>query len=512
MIIHPTNQTRWSPRHETFVQAITNFYDLANDDTGSIIDDYNATTTGLQQLLQDAIDKNLRLRVLGGEWSFTGITATDGIMLNTKPLNLTFRITPANVSEAYSKTASDLYFSQCGVSVQELSDRLRKRKRSLITSGASNGQTIAGALSTGTHGSVFTFGAIPEFVVGLHLIVSPTRHVWLERKSYPVASDAFIQKIGAEPVRDDDLFKAALVSFGSFGFIHGVMIETAPLFLYEAYRRRMPLDDVLTNSLKTLDFTNLPLPYPAEEPYHFQAVINPYDLANGAYVTSMYRRDYRDNYPRPNISPAGIAPGDDAPTFVGTLTEVLPGMVPQVVNMLTKQQYPPYEAVWGTHGETFSSTAFHGKVLSAAISVELERVPEVISLLLSLNETAGPFTGLFAFRFVKGTDATLGFTKFKKTCVIELDGIFSNRTTNFCNTFWDALEAADIPFAFHWGKLLNLNKTRLRRMYGANVDAWIKARNTLMEDENAMQLFTNDVMMQWGLDTVLTPVAPAPVT
>ena len=506
MIIHPTNQTKWSPRHETFVQTITNFYDLANDETDNVVDDYNSTTAGIQQLLQEAINKRVRLRVVGGEWSFTGITATDGILLNTKPLNISLRITPSSVHERYPKTTNDLYFSQCGVSVQELSDRLRKRNRSLMTSGASNGQTIAGALSTGTHGSAYKIGAIPEFVVGLHLIVSPTRHVWLERESYPVASASFVDRIGAELVQDNALFKAALVSFGSFGFIHGVMIETVPLFLYETYRRRMPLDDILAKSMKTLEFDGLPLPHPTEEPYHFQAVINPYDLDNGAYVTTMYKREYDDEYIRPDIGPAAIAPGDDAPTFIGKLTDVLPGLVPPVVNALTKLQYPLFENIRGVHGEIFPSTDFHGKVLSAAVAVPADRVMDVIDVLLSLNETLGPFMGLFAFRYVKGTDATMGFTRFKKTCVVELDGVFSNKTTRFCNAFWNALEEANIPFTSHWGKLLNLTKERVRRMYpdGA-VDAWIDARNRLMQDEASMNLFTNDVMTQWGLDTVLSP-------
>lgn len=506
MIIHPTNQKKWSPRHETFEQTISNLYNLANDDSGNVVDDYNDSTRGIQKLFKEAIQNNLRLRVVGGEWSFTRITATDGIILNTKPLNLSLRITPGSVHSKYANTADDLYFAQCGVSVQELSERLRKRNRSLMTSGASNGQTVAGALSTGTHGSAYKVGAFPEFVVGLHIIVSPTRHVWLERKSYPVASDSFIKKIGAEPIRNDALFKAALVSFGSFGFIHGVMIETVPLFLYESYRRRMPIDKTLEDSMKTLDFTNLPLPHPEEDPYHFQVVINPYDLDEGAYVTTMYKRPYTDDYTPPAVGASGISPGDDAPTFIGNLTQVIPSLIPKVVNELTKVQYKPFEEVWGTHAEIFSNTDVHGKVLSSAIGIRLNDVIKVKDLLLSLNETDGPFAGLFAFRYVKGTDATLGFTKFPVSCVVELDGVFSKKTTKFCDTVWDALEAANIPFTFHWGKVLTITKTRLRTMYSdARVDAWTKARNKLMEDEDCLKLFTNDVMTEWGLDTILSP-------
>ena len=35
---------------------------------------------------------------------------------------------------------------------------------------------------------------------------------------------AFAESIGAESIKDDTLFNAALVGFGSFGIIHGVMI------------------------------------------------------------------------------------------------------------------------------------------------------------------------------------------------------------------------------------------------------------------------------------------------
>ena len=70
----------------------------------------------------------------------------------------------------------------------------------------------------------------------------------------------FIQKLGAELVQDDELFNAALVSFGSFGIIHGVLIETEELFLMETYMRRMPYDDTLKKLMETLNFSTATLP------------------------------------------------------------------------------------------------------------------------------------------------------------------------------------------------------------------------------------------------------------
>src|SRR3972149_7610302 len=115
MIISRTGNKEWTNRHETFTQTIDNLYDLANDNTGNVLNDYNDTTKGIQGILQEAIDAKKTLRVLGGEWSWTKIAVTDGILLNSKPLNLTFSIGQNNLSAAYPLKPEDLYFAQCGV-------------------------------------------------------------------------------------------------------------------------------------------------------------------------------------------------------------------------------------------------------------------------------------------------------------------------------------------------------------------------------------------------------------
>lgn len=499
MIINHTGEKSWTNRHETFTQNIDNLYDLGNNNTGSILNDYNDATIGVQGIIADAIKAKKELRVLGGEWSWTKVAASTGILLNTKPLNISFRINAGNLSPAYTKTPDDLYFAQCGVSCKELNDRLRIRNRSLKTTGASNGQTIAGALSTGTHGAAIDVGAIPDYVVGLHIIAGPTKHIWLERASYPVVSDSFIANLKTQLVRNDDLFNAALVSFGSFGFIHGIMIETVPLFLYEAYRVRIPIDDKFYKLVETLDFTNSPLPNGSERPYHFQALINQYDKSNLAYVTVMYKRPFDPAHVPPVIAP-GVAPGDDAPTFIGLITQQIPALVPALVNKMIGASYKPYPKLMGTHGEMFFNTDLHGKVMSLAASIPISEVKRVTNLLMQLNNSHGPFVGVFAYRFVKGTTATLGFTKFKPTCIIELDGVHSKETDVFYRAFQDVLNAQNIPHSFHWGKIFDADKTQIRKMYtDKNVDDWLKARDTVLENSATKTVFTNDLMRQWGL-------------
>ncbi|MBB1285145.1 FAD-binding protein [Flavisolibacter sp. BT320] len=500
MIIHRTGQRSWTNRHQTFTQSIVDLYDLGNENTGNALADYNDATKGIQKLIDECVASNTELRALGGEWSWTKVAAANGILLNTKPLNLSFRIHQGNVCGEYAKTPDDLYFAQCGVSVKELNNRLRQHNRSLKTTGASNGQTIAGAISTGTHGAAIDVGAMQDFIVGLHIIAGPSKHIWLERESYPVVSEDFAAKLQTTIIRDDELFNAALISFGSFGFIHGVMMETEPLFLYEAYRIRVGVENSLFQLLQTLNFTEANLPCGSERPAYFQMLMNPYDASRQAFLNVMYKRAYGPYAPFPP-SPTGIGPGDDAPAFIGRLTDTVPALVPTLVNNLIGGSYKPFQKLMGTHAEFFNNTNIQGKVMSTAVGLPITEIKKVTEILLRLNKIEGPFTGVFAYRFVKGTRATLGFTRFNPGCVLELDGFYSNLTMRFYQAFWEILMKEAIPHTFHWGKMFDVDGTRIRKMYSDDaVNSWMAARNAILETETCKTTFTNALLRQWQLD------------
>lgn len=499
-----TNQKSWTNRHETVHQVIDNLFDIANGETADIVDDYNATTRAIQELIQKAIQKNKRIRTIGGGWSFSEVTATDGWLVNTKLMNMLLEIRNAgSLSDQYQGIRSNLLFAQCGTSMQELNNYLKNTNRSLKTSGASNGQTIAGAFSTGTHGSAIDFGSTPDFIVGLHIVVSSNEHVWIEKSSYPVVSDAFIDRLQTKLIRDDELFNAALVSFGSFGFIHGVMLESESLYLLECYRQRYPLDTALKHLMETLDFTNAHfLPHGSQRPFHFQVVVNQYDINDGAYVTIMYKRPYRDNYQPPIVDHDKAGPGDDVPAFLGKLTQFLPVVTPVIVNNLIKTSFATFSNVWGTSGEIFTNMDTRGKLLSTAMGIPIRFVNQVNEMLIELNHSQGPFPGIFSYRYVKRSEATLAFTKFEHTCIVELDGVESSITKKFYKAVWNELITRNIPHTFHWGKISNLDPVKLEKMYQQNISKWIKARNIIMPVD-ALQIFNNQTLANWGLDTTL---------
>ncbi|MDP3767424.1 MAG: FAD-binding protein, partial [Dehalococcoidia bacterium] len=238
--IRDSGQRSWTNKHVTFTVAVQGLYDAWNGESGDSLARYQATTAAIGAFIDASVKDGAPLRALGSGWSFSHAAVTDGRLVNTKPLNLFFSLDPALVAPAYPGDRDGLRFVQCGNSVSALNRALKAQQRSLRTTGASNGQTIVGVSATGSHGSAIDIGPVADFIVALHVVLGAGRHVWLERASYPVVTDAFIAKLGAEPLRDDAVFNAALVGLGSFGFIHGAVIETDPIFLLEMHRHLMP--------------------------------------------------------------------------------------------------------------------------------------------------------------------------------------------------------------------------------------------------------------------------------
>ncbi len=118
-----------------------------------------------------------------------------------------------------------------------------------------------------------------------------------------------------------------------------------------------------------------------------------------------------------------------------------------------------------------------------------------------MHEEHGPLAGVFALRFVRGSDALLAFTRYERTCVIDMDGPHSKSSLKFFRHAWKAFDDAQLPYTLHWGKNnQHLNAARVRRMYGDDVDRWIASREHLL-DAPTRQVFTNRFMERCGLAT-----------
>ncbi|MBA4141953.1 MAG: FAD-binding protein [Nitrosospira sp.] len=501
-------------RHESYKQVLEGEYVFRNDPGGKPpFQTYNEATTELQGIIRTCLDEGKSLRAHGALWSLSTVPVTDGRLIDNIALRLAFEVPAELTNPLYSGEAGKLRFVECGNSVAALNDYLFANGLSLKGCGSNNGQTIVGALSTGTHGSAYRFGAMQEMVVGLHLISGPNRHVYLERASYPVMRADFAESIGAEFIQDDTLFNAALVSLGSFGIIHGVMIETRELFLLNAVRFRHPYDATLKAAIAACDPTLVPLPVeaqdiPRDKPYHFEIFFNPNEGTppDEAIVLIMYESAYDPaRYVPPvwNTGQAGLGASglDVMGTLVGRIPSPLNKVAVPFLNSQVNQEFAPYfkKAIIR---DLFRGEKTLGKTLACGVGMPVARAVEAMEIAFSVYEASDAVLPLIlSHRFVKGTKALLGFTRFDATVVMEMDAVNTSETRAFYNKVWEELDAAGIPFTLHWGKYnAFLTPNRVRNRYGDTaVDQWLASREALMEGAEVRKIFNNDFTFALGL-------------
>jgi len=498
------SRDEWTNKHENVTQRIAGIYDVWNPNIDDKLAAYNATTTAMQSLIREAVNDRARLRAFGGGWSLSRVGVTDGYLINTKPLRLRFTVNSASVSQDYAGDRKNLRLVQCGNSITRLNRAFAAEKVSLKASGSNNGQTIVGGMSTGTHGAGIDVGALQDFVVGLHVIVGQGDHVWLERQSYPVVGQRLVNKLGARLIQDDTLFNAVLVSFGSFGIIHGVMIETEPRFLLEAHRIRMDFDEGLRRAMTGYDFSDPRFPNPGERPYHFEVTFNPNEDRMRGLVQIMYKRPYRSNYVPPDrdIDEPGL--GDNALSVIGRILDlgIVPGgLTRSFLNSSIEDEFELYGPRFGMLGEIFSAEWVRGTSLAAGMGVHQEHVERALeAAFAAYREQDEVQAVLISYRFVRKSDALLAFTRFDPGCVLEIDAIASDGANEVLHRVWRNLEAEAIPYTVHWGKFNKFDAAQVRGMYGGAVDQWIQSREQLL-DAPTRAVFSSPFLETIGLAT-----------
>src|SRR5687768_10799655 len=188
----------------------------------SLIDRYNDAAKEIQRLLKEAMDKQEGFRAYGSAWSMNHIAHQKDNMHFNAEMNLKKAILEDEHDANSPFQRENLFFFQCGNIIKEMHKFTFDHGKMIKATGASNGQTIAGCISTGVHGSALDAGSVQDYVVGLNLIIGPDANdnVYLERESEPALNDVFANRINARVIRNDAMFNAALVGLGAFGFIH----------------------------------------------------------------------------------------------------------------------------------------------------------------------------------------------------------------------------------------------------------------------------------------------------
>ncbi|MFT3935949.1 MAG: FAD-binding protein [Chitinophagaceae bacterium] len=478
----------------------------------SLIKRFNDCVADIQELLKDSLDNKETFRAYGSSWSLSALAPADRMLFNAR-LNIKKDIGDSQLHADTASLSENLYLFQCGNTVKEISEYLFKKGKSLKTCGASNGQTIAGAISTGVHGSAIDTGAIQDSVAGIQLITGPDANnvLYIERKSKPYLNDAFAASINATIVRDDAVFNAVLVSMGSFGVIHGVVMEAEDLYLLKRYVKKINRTDALQIA-QTMDFANANFKIAEEvlsdgtvvRPYHYKLYINPYKDED--FVTEIiYKKPYTDDYPNP-IPFIKKSIFKDLPSWIADFAAKCKRLVPLILEALKSEAFPTVDDnIEGTLGEIFWDTSQSSAAFGCGFGIDIANTTKALDLFTKLMNDKGPIPGILSMRFVKGSQATLGFTRFPATCILEVDGIPWQPNDNmislddFLTAVIQTFKDNQIGFTLHWGKNAPWALPGLvKLMYGQAADDWKNVRSSILTKDTAA-LFSNPLMQAAGL-------------
>ncbi|MGK5671479.1 D-arabinono-1,4-lactone oxidase [Micromonospora sp. URMC 106] len=160
-----------------------------------------------------------RIRVVGSGHSFTGVAVTDGRRMELTDLDTGVRV----------DVDHRLVTVPAGITLRALNDLLAAHGLALPNLGDIDAQTIAGAISTGTHGTGAAYGCLSTFVEALTLVTGTGEVLRCSADEHP------------------DVFAAARVSLGAVGVLVEVTLRCVDAFVLHAHERPAPLDAVLAD-------------------------------------------------------------------------------------------------------------------------------------------------------------------------------------------------------------------------------------------------------------------------
>ena len=167
--------------------------------------------------VKDAASAGLPVRALGSGHSFTAVAATSGVALD---LSQWTGITAAD-------TRTGLVTVRSGTTLRALNAELGGLGLAMANLGDIDAQTVAGALSTGTHGTGARLGGLATQVSSLELVLADGSVVSCSATSRP------------------ELFTAARIGLGALGVITTVTLSCVPSFRLLADERPVPVEEVL---------------------------------------------------------------------------------------------------------------------------------------------------------------------------------------------------------------------------------------------------------------------------
>ena len=385
--------------------------------------EFPPTVAAVQRSVRAAADRGMAIKAIGAGHSFSGIAVAPGVLLELSDLS-------GVVSVDRERSRVRL---RAGTRLHRIPALLAPLGLAMANLGDIDRQSIAGAISTGTHGTGARFGGIATQVTAATLVTADGELLTVDEDENP------------------DLLPAVALGLGALGILVDVTIQCVPAFLLRAVERPEPLDDVLPRLVER-----------AGESDHFEFYWFPHtDVA----LTKTNTRMPADTPAEPLSAVTrwvdDILVGNGAHQAVCSLGRIVPASVP-AINRLSAR-------VWGDRSFSDLShrvfaTARGVRFREMEYAVPLENLAAAFGDLRSLVDDRGwRIEFPVEVRVAAADDLWLSTAHGRATGYIAVHRYWRADPREY----FEAVEQVMLSHGGrpHWGKMHALDTTELRRRY-----------------------------------------------
>jgi hypothetical protein len=452
------------------------------------------TLKELVELVRRAEYEGRTIRAVGAGHSWSDIALTEGFLLDPRELSGVSGVGEEPLTAAAREQR--LVRVLGGTPIRALNDELWEMGLGLPNMGGYDAQTIAGVVSTSTHGSGLQYGPFPDLVRSLDLVASGGRTLRVEPGDGPTDESRRGEILPFELVKDDELFAAARCGLGTLGLIHSALIEV---------RERFWLNEVRTLSTWEEVRETLTPEGALAGPDHYELFLNPYPEGNGRHRVLVTRRS---ECPEP---PAGTPQDKLERHFLTELQASLPvtGFVLRfLARHLPRLMTKRFDSVLAgmcddgyanrsykvfNIGEANHLPAYSSELGIAVDGRHVEAVDRIVEIAAAQAKQGRFHSSPISLRFVRESEATVSMMQGQPTMMIELIMVDGSRGGY---TLLEGYESglADLGARPHWGQYNVLTKERVADLY-PEWESWLAANEAL----NASGVFDSPFTRRIGI-------------
>lgn len=188
-----------------------------NQSASGIRIEHPRTAEEVARIVTRSAEKGQRVKAVGSGHSFTAIAVPEDLQLDVASLDSL---------HAVDRDTGEVTVG-AGTTLRRLNDLLAGLGLAMTNLGDIDSQTVAGAISTGTHGTGENHGGIATQVTGLEMVLADG------------------STVSCSPAERPELWSAGRVGLGALGVITRVTLRCVPLFSIRAEEGPMALDELL---------------------------------------------------------------------------------------------------------------------------------------------------------------------------------------------------------------------------------------------------------------------------